>query len=144
MTSAKLHVDDICFCEGHVALFLEKRKNDQFQEGHWICIAQTHNTTCPVSPPLPPRLHVLRSRLDSSKYGLYSLRANGASAATAMGGIPDRLIAHHGGWRSVQAREGYILESESSVLAVPRSLGLWSTPFPYLLTTSLPPILFPS
>ncbi|KAI8492033.1 hypothetical protein Bbelb_304060 [Branchiostoma belcheri] len=46
---SQLHADDVCFCDGYVALFLEKRKNDQFREGHWICIAQTHNNTCPVS-----------------------------------------------------------------------------------------------
>ncbi|KAI8506506.1 hypothetical protein Bbelb_159330 [Branchiostoma belcheri] len=159
---SQLHADDVCFCDGYVALFLEKRKNDQFREGHWICIAQTHNNTCPVSllrrflrtskssghVKLFRRIANFRDNLslrcepisytrarekvllllssiglDSSKYGLHSLRAGGASAATAMG-IPDRLIAHHGGWRSVQAREGYILESESSVLSVSRSLGL--------------------
>ncbi|CAH1250138.1 Hypp8781 [Branchiostoma lanceolatum] len=37
------------FCDGYVALFLEKRKNDQFREGNWICIAATDSVSCPVS-----------------------------------------------------------------------------------------------
>ncbi|KAI8490503.1 hypothetical protein Bbelb_317710 [Branchiostoma belcheri] len=105
-----------------------RRKIDQFREGQWSCIVQTDNTSCPVAI----LRHFLRASqstghvklfrrvanirgLDARKYGLHSLRSGGASTAAAMG-VPDRLIAHHGGWRSTEAREGYILESKSSVL----------------------------
>ncbi|CAH1277681.1 Hypp9761 [Branchiostoma lanceolatum] len=159
---SQLHVDGVSFCEGYAALFLEKRKNDQFREGHWICIAATDSVSCPVS--LLKRFlkssnssgHIKLFRrvanhngnlflrrdpmsytwvrekvlamlstigLDSTKYGLHSLRSGGASTAAAMG-VSDRLIAHHGGWRSVEAREGYILETKSAVLGVSLSLGL--------------------
>jgi len=159
---SQLHADDITFCNSYVALFLEKRKNDQFREGHWSCIAATDNPSCPVSllrrflrssgatghiklfrrvanirgtlslrqePMSYTRarekvLHMLSEiGLDAKKYGLHSLRSGGASTAAAMG-VPDRLIAHHGGWRSTEAREGYILESKASILNVSRSLGL--------------------
>ncbi|CAH1244291.1 Hypp7251 [Branchiostoma lanceolatum] len=159
---SQLHVDDVNFCNGYVALFLEKRKNDQFREGHWSCIARTDKPSCPASIlqrflkasgstghfKLFRRIANIRGSLslrqepmsytrarekvltmlsaiglDARKYGLHSLRSGGASTAAAMG-VPDRLIAHHGGWRSTEAREGYILESKSSLLGVSRSLGL--------------------
>ncbi|XP_019621166.1 PREDICTED: uncharacterized protein LOC109467590 [Branchiostoma belcheri] len=159
---SQLHADDVNFCDGYAALFIEKRKNDQFREGHWACIATTGSTSCPVT--LLKRFlkssnssgHIklfrrvsnhrgnislrqepmsyTRARekvlsmlstigLDPTRYGLHSLRSGGASTAAAMG-VPDRLIAHHGGWRSTEAREGYILESKSAILGVSRSLGL--------------------
>ncbi|KAI8514464.1 hypothetical protein Bbelb_070550 [Branchiostoma belcheri] len=147
---SQLHADDVNFCDGYAALFIEKRKNDQFREGHWACIATTGSTSCPVT--LLKRFlkssnssghiklfrtHVLHESsgkvlsmlstigLEPTRYGLHSLRSGGASTAAAMGvPLPDRLIAHHGGWRSTEAREGYILESKSAILGVSRSLGL--------------------
>ncbi|XP_035688735.1 uncharacterized protein LOC118424294 [Branchiostoma floridae] len=159
---SQLRADDVSFCDGYAALFVEKRKNDQFREGHWICIAASYTTSCPVTllkrfiqsststgharlfrrvathngvtflRPEPMSYTRAREKvlnllstigLDSTKYGLHSLRSGGASTAAAMG-VPDRLIAHHGGWRRIEAREGYILESKSAVLGVSRSLGL--------------------
>lgn len=61
--------------------------------------------------------------LDSSQYGLHSLRAGGASAA-ANAGVPDRLFRRHGGWKSEAAKDGYLQESISDLLCVSRSLHL--------------------
>ncbi|XP_066265891.1 uncharacterized protein [Branchiostoma lanceolatum] len=46
---SQLNVDDVNFCNGYVALFLKKRKSDQFREGHWSCIARTDKPSCPAS-----------------------------------------------------------------------------------------------
>lgn len=43
-----LTVDSIHFEESHIALFLEKRKNDQFREGSWVFISSSDEKPCPV------------------------------------------------------------------------------------------------
>lgn len=44
---------------------------------------------------------------DISKYGLHSLRADGATVC-ANSGIPDRLFKRHGRCASETAKDGYI------------------------------------
>lgn len=61
--------------------------------------------------------------LVSSDFGLHSLRSGGASQA-ARNGISGRVWRRHGGWRSVQAADGYIEESLDNTLMVSRSLAL--------------------
>ena len=61
--------------------------------------------------------------LDSTKFGLHSLRAGGASAAASMG-VPDRLFKKHGRWRSETAKDGYIKDSTEHRLSVSMNLGL--------------------
>lgn len=61
--------------------------------------------------------------LDKKKFGLHSLRSGGASSAAAAG-VSDRLFKKHGRWRSDQAKDGYVKESESVLLSVTKNLGL--------------------
>ena len=51
--------------------------------------------------------------LHPKQYGLHSLRSAGASAAAAAA-IPNRLLMHHGGWRSESAKSMYIHETEEN------------------------------
>jgi len=43
-----LSVDSFYFADSHVAIFLEKRKNDQFREGSWVFVARCSTPPCPV------------------------------------------------------------------------------------------------
>ena len=45
---SQLRFSDLFFYHDHLALFLEKRKNDQFREGSWIYIAISKGSPCPV------------------------------------------------------------------------------------------------
>ena len=45
-----------------------------------------------------------KERLDPGFYDIHSLRAGGASAATALG-IPDRLFQRQGGWCSKKSKK---------------------------------------
>ena len=58
----------------------------------------------------------------STEFGVYSLRAGGATAARR--GMPDRLFKKHGRWRSETAKDGYIEDSLEQRLAVTEKLGL--------------------
>ena len=60
---------------------------------------------------------------DAQQYGLHSLRAGGATAATNAE-IPDRLFKRHGRWRSENAKDGYVADSLESRLSVTKKLGL--------------------
>ena len=44
----QLTTSDIVFYKGHAAVFLEKRKNDQYREGSWVHIASFGSDYCPV------------------------------------------------------------------------------------------------
>ena len=44
-----LSPDSLHFCESHVAIFLKRRKNDQFREGSWVFIARSSTPPCPVA-----------------------------------------------------------------------------------------------
>lgn len=56
-------------------------------------------------------------------FGLHSLRSGGVTAA-ANAGVPDRLFKRHGGWRSEQAKDGYLKESMEDLLAVSKAVAL--------------------
>jgi integrase len=45
---SNLTADNIQFEDSHMALFLEKRKNDQFREGSWVFISSSEVKPCPV------------------------------------------------------------------------------------------------
>ena len=44
-----LKVEDVVFHPDHMAIFVRKRKNDQFRKGFWGFIARTFNAFCPVA-----------------------------------------------------------------------------------------------
>ena len=46
---SNMKVQDITFSTDHMAVFVEKQKNDQFREGFWGFIASTNDPYCPVS-----------------------------------------------------------------------------------------------
>ena len=56
-------------------------------------------------------------------FGLHSLRSGGASQA-ARSGVSGRVWRRHGGWRSIQAADGYVDESLENTLVVSRNLAL--------------------
>ena len=60
---------------------------------------------------------------DISLFGVHSLRSGGATAA-ANAGVNDRLFKRHGRWKTEVAKDGYVKDSEESLLAVSKSLGL--------------------
>ena len=45
---SQLKFSALFFYQDHLAVFLEKRKNDQFREGSWVYIAASHSFPCPV------------------------------------------------------------------------------------------------
>ena len=61
--------------------------------------------------------------LDSSKFGVHSLRSGGASAAAASG-VTDRMFKRHGRWRSDTAKDGYVKAPLVDLLAVTLNIGL--------------------
>ena len=61
--------------------------------------------------------------LDSSLFGLHSLRAGGASAAAAVG-VPDRLFKRHGRWKTDNSKDRYVKETVQNKLLVSRKLGI--------------------
>ncbi|XP_072037315.1 integrase/recombinase xerD homolog [Amphiura filiformis] len=61
--------------------------------------------------------------LDSSKFGLHSLCAGGATAAAEIG-VPDRLCKRHGRWKSDSSKDRYVKESLSNKLVVSMNLGI--------------------
>jgi integrase len=61
--------------------------------------------------------------IDSSKFGLHSLRSGGASAA-AERGVPDRLLLRQGRWKSETSKNMYVKESLSNKLVVSLNVGL--------------------
>ena len=65
--------------------------------------------------------------LDSNEFGLHSLRSGGASQA-ARSGVSGRVWRRHGGWRSIQAADGYVDESLENTLVVSRNLALYICP----------------
>ncbi|CAH3168189.1 unnamed protein product [Pocillopora meandrina] len=44
-----LSVKDVSICSEYVSVFIPKRKNDQYREGHTSLLARSHKATCPVS-----------------------------------------------------------------------------------------------
>ena len=43
-----LSVKDVSICSEYVSVFIPKRKNDQYREGHTSLLARSHKATCPV------------------------------------------------------------------------------------------------
>ena len=123
-------MDRLDFGVSHVAIFLRRRKDDQFYEGSWVFIARSSTPPCPVAviekflrigghlkgsklfrrmqstkrgvclrdQPMSYsrakellRKELKREGLDSSLFGIRSLRSGGTSAAAALG-VPDRLF----------------------------------------------------
>ena len=58
------------------------------------------------------------------RFGLHSLRAEGATAA-ANAGVQDRLFKRHGRWRSEGAKDGYVEDSTAKRLSVSQQSGLY-------------------
>ena len=44
-----LSVKDVSICSEYMSVFIPKRKNDQYREGHTSLLARSHKATCPVS-----------------------------------------------------------------------------------------------
>ena len=131
-------MDSLNFGVSHVPIFLRKCKNDQFCEvvekflrigGHlkgsklFRCVKSTKQGVCITDQPMSYscakellRKELKRKGLDSSLFGIHSLRSGGASAAAALR-VPDRLFQRHRGWRSKKARN-YDEESLNSLLHV--------------------------
>ena len=65
-----------------------------------------------------------KEELDPKLYGVYGLRAWGASSAAALG-VPDRLFQRQGGWRSERSKNKYIQESTESLLTVTKTIQAW-------------------
>ena len=40
---------DVSICNEYISVFIPKRKNDQYREGHTSLLARSHKATCPVS-----------------------------------------------------------------------------------------------
>ena len=70
-------------------------------------------------------VHCAFEAIDLSRrdYGIHSLRAGGASAATNAQ-VTDRLFKTHGRWKSDKAKDGYIKDNILSLLSVSLSLGI--------------------
>ena len=68
---------------------------------------------------------LLKKKLGFSptEFSLHSLRAGGATAA-AGAGVPDRVFKRHGGWKTENAKDGYVEDALEKRLSVSRSLGL--------------------
>ena len=60
---------------------------------------------------------------DKTRFGLHSLRAGVASAATNLG-IKDKLFKKHGRWRSDRAKDGYIKDNILQRMSVSLNLGI--------------------
>ena len=44
-----LSVKDVSICNKYMSVFIPKRKNDQYREGHTSLLARSQKATCPVS-----------------------------------------------------------------------------------------------
>lgn len=60
---------------------------------------------------------------NEKEYGMHSLRAGGATAA-ANAHVPERLFKRHGRWRSENAKDGYIKDSDEDMLQVSKKLNI--------------------
>ena len=69
-------------------------------------------------------LGVLRQvGIDSSRLGLHSMRAGGATKA-ANAGVADRVFQRHGRWKSTKAKDGYVVDDFNKVLSVSKILTI--------------------
>ena len=44
-----LSIKDVSICSEYMSVFIPKRENDQYREGHTSLLARSHKATCPVS-----------------------------------------------------------------------------------------------
>jgi len=44
-----MSVKDVSICSEYMSVFIPKRKNNQYREGHTSLIARSHKSTCPVA-----------------------------------------------------------------------------------------------
>ena len=44
-----LSIKDVSICCEYMSVFIPKRENDQYREGHTSLLARSHKATCPVS-----------------------------------------------------------------------------------------------
>ncbi|CAH3103420.1 unnamed protein product, partial [Porites lobata] len=130
-----LRTCDLRFCATHMSIFLDRRKNDQFRQGSVVKVARLPSSSCPVKllelflergEHQPSQsLFCLCQKLGAG-YKLRQaalLRSGGASQA-ARSGVSGRVWREHGGWRSIQAADGYVDESLENTLVVSRNLAL--------------------
>ena len=64
---------------------------------------------------------------DPKEYGLYSLRSGGATAVisnNASKAVSERLFKLHGRWKTNEAKDVYVLETECNRLSVTKYLGI--------------------
>ena len=64
---------------------------------------------------------------DPKDYGLHSLRSGGATAVinnNTSKAVSERLLKLHGRWKTDEAKDMYVLESESNRLSVTKYLGI--------------------
>ena len=62
---------------------------------------------------------------DKKKYGLHSLRSEGATAAVINNpNLSERLLKLHGRWKSDITKDMYILQQTQNLLSVTCNLGL--------------------
>ena len=61
--------------------------------------------------------------VDPSSFSFHSLRSGGATSA-ANNGVSDRVFKRHGHWKSVQAKDTYVVDDLDQRLSVSKSLGL--------------------
>ncbi len=60
----QIKIGDIKFYHDHAAIFLEKRKNDQYREGSWVYLSRFDGFNCPVA--LVERFVLLGGHIDGS------------------------------------------------------------------------------
>ena len=64
---------------------------------------------------------------DPKEYGLHSLRSGGATAVisnNASKAVSERLLKLHGRWKTDEAKDMYVLETECNRLSVTKYLGI--------------------
>ena len=67
---------------------------------------------------------------DPKEYGLHSLRSGGATAVisnNASKAVSERLLKLHGRWKTDEAKDMYVLETECNRLTVTKYLGIYSS-----------------
>ena len=145
---------DIIFEDKQIQLFIQKSKTDQLKTGSWLVIMYLSAFEVPsssnefifrkVSFLKKSNTYVLRDGnhisyscardiliknlrkigLDSSKFGLHSLRSGGATQSANCGKVCDRLFKKHGRWKSESAKDGYVKEKDEIKRLVSLNLGI--------------------
>ena len=143
----------LVFCIGFVKIFVAWSKTDVYREDNYVDIAKLEGKYCPVAV---IRWYIEAANLDLSsnlplfrpstktKLG-YSLRLLWkiwdttpkimAYIVCVLGVlwllslltiVSETLLKLHGRWKTDEAKDMYVLESESNRLSVTRYLGIWS------------------